>query len=193
MWINTKNKYCFIRNGHKFNKPCCCITTSAGNAIAWSNSCKYLGMYLLAGRKFRCNFHEAKAKYYRAFNGIIGKVGRSASQKVIIELVRMKCLPFLLYVTEAWPLANKDISSMEHFLNYRFSKIFIVKKQEIISECRKAFNFDNLNQFIKNRQLIFIAKLPITNNRTCRLISYIESLYYFYYWLLFSHVIVLQF
>ena len=77
-------------------------------------------MYLLAGREFRCNFDEAKAKYYRAFNGIMGKVGRSASQEVIIELVRMKYLPILLYGTEACPLANKDISSMEHILNCIF-------------------------------------------------------------------------
>ena len=130
-------------------------------------------MYLLAGRKFNCNFDEAKAKYYRAFNGIMGKVGRSASQEVTIELVRMTFLPILHYGTEACPLANKDISSMEHILNGTFGKIFIVKQQEIINECQKAFNFDNLNQIIKNRQLKFIAKLPVSNNIICRLISYI--------------------
>ena len=69
------------------------------------------------------------------------------------------------------PLANKDISSMEHILNCTFGKIFIVKQQEIINECRKAFSFDNLNQIIKNRQLKFIAKLPVSNNIICRLIS----------------------
>ena len=43
MSINTK-KSCCIRIGHRFHNPCCCITTSTGNAIAWSNSCKYLGV-----------------------------------------------------------------------------------------------------------------------------------------------------
>ena len=62
---------------------------------------------------------------------------------------------------------------MEHIPNCIFGKIFIVKQQEIINEYRKAFNFDNLNQIIKNRQLKFIAKLPVTNNIICRLISYI--------------------
>ena len=54
-------------------------------------------MYLLAGRKYKCNFDEGKAKY---FNGIMGKVGRSASQEVTIGLVRMKYLP-ILYGTKA--------------------------------------------------------------------------------------------
>ena len=97
-------------------------------------------MYLLAGRIFKCNFYEAKAKYYRAFNGIMGKVGRSASQEVIIELVHMNFLPIILYGTEVCPLAKKDISSIKHMLNCTFGKIFIVKQQEIIKECGKAFN-----------------------------------------------------
>ena len=121
----------------------------------------------------------------------MGKVGRSASQEVIIELVRMKCLPILLYGTEACPLAKKDISSMEYILNCTFGKIFIVKQEEIIIECRKGYNFDNLNQVIKNRQLKFVANLPVSNNIICKMISfYLESLYYFHYWLLFCHVIV---
>ena len=71
----------------------------------------------------------------------MGKVGRSVSQEVNIELV--------------------------HLLKNTFSfncilvKIFIVKQHEIINECRKAFSFDNLNQVIKNRQLKFIAKFPV--------------------------------
>ena len=50
----------------------------------------------------------------------MGKVGRSASQEITIELVRMKCLPNPPYRTEAFPLAKKDISSMEYILNCTF-------------------------------------------------------------------------
>ena len=70
-------------------------------------------------------------------------------------------------------LQKKDISSMENILNCTFDKIFIVKQQEIINECRKAFSFDNLNQINKNRQLKFIATLPVSNNIIYRLICYI--------------------
>ena len=132
-------------------------------------------MHLLAGRKFKCNFDETKAKYYCAFNDIMGQVDRAASQEVIIDLVRMKCLPILLYGTEAYPLAKKDISSMEHIVNCTFSKIFIVKQQEIINECRKAFNFDNLNHVIENRQLKFIAKLPVSSNSICGMINSVRA------------------
>ena len=59
----------------------------------------------------------------------MGKVGQSDSQEVIIELVRMKCLPIHLYGTEARPLANKDISSLKHMLNGTFGKILYIDKQ----------------------------------------------------------------
>jgi len=39
--------------------------------------------------------------FYRAFNAIFGKVGRIASEDVIIELLKAKCLPALYYGLEA--------------------------------------------------------------------------------------------
>ena len=77
-------------------------------------------MYLLAGGKFKCNFDENIAKYCRTFNGIMGKVGRSASQEVIIELVRMTVLPIILYGTEACPLGKK-----RHFIIGTHCKLYI--------------------------------------------------------------------
>ena len=75
--LTPKKSYC-IRIGHRLNNPCYCITTSTYNGIAWYNSCKYLGVYPLVDRQFKCNSDEAIAKYHRTFNGSMGKVGRSA-------------------------------------------------------------------------------------------------------------------
>ena len=61
----------------------------------------YLGVYLTCAKKFQANFDHAKSNLYRAFNGIMAKVGRSASHDVMVQLLRSKCLPILLYGTEA--------------------------------------------------------------------------------------------
>ena len=45
-----------------------------------------------------------------------------------------------------------------------FGEIFIARQQKIINECRMTFNIDDLNQVIKNRQLKFNAKFPVSNN-----------------------------
>jgi len=34
---------------------------------------------------------------FKAFNSIFGKIGRSASEEVIFELIKSKCLPVLIY------------------------------------------------------------------------------------------------
>ena len=50
---------------------------------------------------------------------------------------------------------------MEYIINCTFGKTFVDKQQEIISKCRKTFNYDNVNQVIENRQHKFITKILI--------------------------------
>ena len=44
-------------------------------------SCRYLGVYLTSGPRFKCRFDDAKAKFYRTFKAIMGKVGQLLSKK----------------------------------------------------------------------------------------------------------------
>jgi len=55
-----------------------CVTVS-GSAITWASSARYLGIYLEVSAKFKCSFATNKAKLFKAFNSIFGKVGRNAS------------------------------------------------------------------------------------------------------------------
>ena len=48
-----------------------------------------------------------------AFNAIFGKVGRIASEDVIIELLKAKCLPALYYGLEACPVNKSQTRSLE--------------------------------------------------------------------------------
>jgi len=43
----------------------------------------------------------AKRSFYRAANDILGKIGGRATEDVILQLIRSKCLPALLYGLEA--------------------------------------------------------------------------------------------
>jgi len=49
----------------------------------------------------------AKKSFYRALNAVFGKVGRVASENVV-ELLKTKCLPILLYGLEAYMYTYKD-------------------------------------------------------------------------------------
>ena len=50
----------------------------------------------VASGTFKCPITYAKRSFYHLANAIFGKVGRLASEEVIIEIVKIKCLPILL-------------------------------------------------------------------------------------------------
>jgi len=56
---------------------------------------RYLG--ILLQDEMRCSVSYAKRSFYRSSNVIFGKVGRHASKEVILQLVKSKCMPMLLY------------------------------------------------------------------------------------------------
>ena len=66
--------------------------------------CSVVQMYL--------NFEPARSKFYKSFNAVFGTVGRVASESVIMQLISSKCLPVLLYATEACPFLARDQSTL---------------------------------------------------------------------------------
>ena len=60
----------------------------------------------------------------RAVNGIFVKIGRMASEEVILELIKTKCLPILLYGLEVCPLSKTNLRSLDFLINRFFMKLF---------------------------------------------------------------------
>jgi len=89
MSINVRKSAC-MRLGPRFNVNCNNIVTSNGQQLVWCESIRYLGVYLKAARQYCCLFSQAKRSYYRAVNAVYGKVGSSASEEVIIQLMKTK-------------------------------------------------------------------------------------------------------
>ena len=69
-----------------------------------------LSWCILSVRRFKCSWHNAKCEFYRAFNVIFGRLGRSASSEVVLHFVRSICIPLLLYGLDACPINATDLS-----------------------------------------------------------------------------------
>ena len=82
--INPKKSSC-IRFGARFGVECSNISTSDDSKLPWSDNFRYLGVYLRSSRSFACSFSHAKHSMHRAFNAIVGKVGRIASPDVVVH------------------------------------------------------------------------------------------------------------
>ncbi|MFM2293446.1 MAG: hypothetical protein RIS29_3259, partial [Bacteroidota bacterium] len=69
MPINASKSMC-IRVGPRHNVVCADITASNGTIIPWVNAFRYLGIYIMSGRVFKCDFAYSKLSLFRSFNAL---------------------------------------------------------------------------------------------------------------------------
>jgi hypothetical protein len=168
MQINAKKSMC-IRFGSRFNHQCAELTTDQGNSIKWVESCRYLGVHFISGRVLHCDFHDAKCHFFRAFNAIFSKVGRFASEQVVIRLLRTKCLPILLYACEACPLLSRQFHSFDFSLTRIFMKIFRTGSPVVVKDCQVQFGILPIKCQLHIRTARFLQKFAASENILCYL------------------------
>ena len=62
-------------------------------------------------------------KYWKAI-AIFCCIGTVATEKVVLQLLRSKCIPILLYGLEACPLKKADLNVLDFVVNRFFMKLF---------------------------------------------------------------------
>jgi len=118
------------------------LSTSSGVEIPWKDKIRYLDAFVVQCRKFKCCLDDAKKSFYRAANADLGKIGRIASEEVILEIIRCKCIPILLYGTGAFMLNKSELSSLDFVINRLFMKLFKTNNIETVEFCQDQFGFD---------------------------------------------------
>ena len=166
MNINTK-KSCCMRIGPRFDANCAPIVTSNGGILPWVSEIRYLGIYIVKSRKFKCSLDYAKRAYYRSMNAIFGKIGRVASEEVVLELIAKKCIPVLLYGLEACPLTNSDKKSLDFVISRFLMKLFKSIDINFIAECQVYFNFESPSVLLEGRTIKFVEKFRHSGNSVC--------------------------
>ena len=158
MSINYK-KSCCLRIGPRYDVKCADVVSLSGRVLSWVCELRYLGIYVLSSRQFKISLQNAKRSFYRAANSIFGKIGRIASEEVIIDLVKSKCIPALLYGLEACPLIKSDIRSLDFVINRFFMKLFKTTDINTIKECQEYFSVSLPSSLIEKRTEKFLAKM----------------------------------
>jgi len=103
---------------------------------------RYLGVYLVKSRSIKCSLDNTKRSFYRAANSIFGKIGRISSDEVILQLIKSKCIPVLLYGLEVCTLNKFEIASLDFVINRFFTKLFQTNNIEIVRACQEFFGFE---------------------------------------------------
>ena len=66
---------------------------------------------------------EFKAQI-RAANAVLSRVGSTASEEVILQLIKSKCVPILLYGTESVDVSTRELSALDFIFNRFVMKVF---------------------------------------------------------------------
>ena len=117
----------------------------------WITEFRYLGTYIVGGRTFKCSTTHAKRSFHRAINAIFGKIGKLSSEEVILELVKNKCMPCLLYGLKCYTLLKSSLRSLDFVVVRFLMKLFKTVNNQIIRECCSYFKFALLD----NRRVKF--------------------------------------
>ena len=92
-----------------------------------------------------------KKSFFRSLN-------RNASEEVILELIRSKCIPILIYGLECLAFTKSDLRSLDFAVNRFLMKIFRSNNSEIIAgcdECRRYFQFNQPSELIEKKKIKF--------------------------------------
>jgi len=152
-----------------YAEPCCCLVSAHTVCPATMQLCHHCSVLLTTIVRneycivsFKCSLDYAKHSFYCAANGIFGKIGRIASEDVVIQLLKSKCIPVLLYSVEVCNLSTRDVQySLDFTVNRFFMKLFCTKDMSVVKYCQQMFHVELPSDIIKkNKKALLSQRRP---------------------------------
>ena len=159
--INLKfnlNKCCALRIRSRCHVACADLKLNNG-AIPWQCEIKYLGVILCQSAYCKVNLHSNKVKFFRAFNGILAKLGSVKNVDTIINLMASNCLSILLFNLESLVLSKSEISSVAFPIHRAYMKIFNVKDKVSVDWCQFYMHQLPVEYLLDVRKFKYLKKL----------------------------------
>ena len=152
------SKSCCLRIGNRC-KVLCQPFIINGNAISWAKEAKFLGLNIISGTKFNCDWHPARRKFFSSLNSILYSLGNCPSIQVALSLFRSVCLPVLTYGLTSLPLSHTEIHSFSFAYNNIFHKLFKTNNKQTIELCQYFCNFWPFSVWYDYLRFSFLADL----------------------------------
>ena len=160
--INVSKCHC-MRIGPRFKAPCASLKIQ-GFDLKWVESIKYLGVTICKAKSFKCQWDDAKGKFFRATNAILGRIGTRAAEDVILKLISSHGVSVLLYGTVATTLQNSDLKIFSNAYNSIFAKVFHSNDKYVINQCQYYSGYWPLHLLYDYNRYNFLNTLIKSNN-----------------------------
>jgi hypothetical protein len=161
MEININKSAC-MRIGNRHNVFAPPLTVNKLQ-LQWKKDICYLGLKLVAAKKFTVNLQPIKQKFYRALNSILGKVGLNTSPTVLCSLIESFCVSVLLYAAESIVWNKEMLKSFESAYSHAFMKIFKTFDITVVKQCQFYMGYLPIELKIVSKKITFLTKMLKSN------------------------------
>ena len=121
-----------------------------------------IGIYIVAGPKFKCNFDKAKVKYYRTANSILAKIGNKNNATISLKTIASMALPTLTYSIESLALNKSELCALNHPWERAFQKFFNTFDNQIVKDCQMFNGYLPVTHYYSLRSMSFLFKLSVS-------------------------------
>ena len=166
---NYGTEWCITYNPSKtmamlFGKP---VATGQlylnDSPITFVSECKYLGVYVIAGRSFSTSAGKPLSSFRCSANTILNVLNRP-SEPVMLKLLYTNCVPIMTYACEIRMHSSREMMDMDIALNDCIRKIFTFNRWESTRSLRNSFGYCSITEIFAKRQSSFISNIRLTDN-----------------------------
>jgi hypothetical protein len=164
--INIQKSHC-IRIGSRYKVKCSDITINS-QSICWLDKTSFLGITISSSKKFTCDWHDARSKFYVASNTIFSQLGSNPSIDIVLRLISTKCISVLMYGTAAVFLSKDEVNKLSFAYNCVFSKLFNTTSNSTIKLCQNYcshYSFEHLYDYYR---YCYLRKLFLSGRLSSR-------------------------
>ena len=155
-------KSMFMRIGLRFRMPTANLYLD-GQALCKVAEIRYLGVYIKAGKLFRCSYSNCKLKFYRCFNAIYHRSISAASEIVSVQLMKFYCIPLVLFALEVTNCSKSELLQLDKLIYTAVGKIFKTFDSDIIGVIRACCELDNVDAIVNRRLVKFCKSFALKN------------------------------
>jgi hypothetical protein len=99
----------------------------------WCQTCKYLGILFVSGKRMSCDVDYITRKFYAASNSVFSCC-HDLDELLQLQLQRSHCLPILQYAAAAIRLTRPQLRSLNSCWNDVYRKIFKIGRWNSVTE-----------------------------------------------------------
>ena len=138
-----------------------------GEPVNYVLTCKYLGFYIIAGKRFKFSVNQDQCGFYGSVNSILTS-SFCPNENVQIQLLYYNCVPKLTYGAEVKELSANEKQHYNVAVNNAIRRIFGFRRWESIRQLQEFYGFDSIEVLFSKAKNHFLSSLANHSNHTLR-------------------------